>query len=538
MKTLGNKNKWKIRLIPLDQIQDNPFQPRKSIRDNELHCLADSISAHGIITPVTVRPVGTDAYQVLAGSRRLAACRYLKFKTIPAVVRKLSDKDATQISLLENIQHTPLTSVETTEAFNLMACRIPEFSREELASRLGIEMHALKDYAATAKTSPLIREALLSGLIIEEHVSILDKLDSSIQLAVLKQVITKKLSVPDTLKLIQRYKHGQGDENTATSQASGSVAVTNADSSEDGKDKKEVRASDNQPLHDPYRMSHMFLSDLRMRERVNFQICSDLLDVLQQEAEDRPDDFLDLGFSYRKDEHIAVHGVNTAKLGLFLGPGLGLSEQESRYLALASFLHDAGLALLPPHLVDFRGEVAPIDIEKLRDHPRVIYRLIEKWDMDPAVSKACLEHHERIDGKGFPEGRFGTEISKITLILQILDLYASLIAPRGFHVPMLPRHAMQTIRNHAAMGRVDENTFAVFAKVMSMYPLGSLVRLSTGEIARVTRANHHAVATPCVRTVLTPEGMWTRTKRALDLSQEKEITIIAAVSDELLPGLN
>src|SRR5690606_3775214 len=124
-----------VRPIPLDQVDRNPDQPRRYFDEEQLNELTESIRIHGVLEPIIVRPV-EGRYEVVVGERRWRAAQLAGLTTIPAVVRPLSDREAMEIALVENLQREDLNPIEEAEAYKRL---MSEFgmTQEEVAERVG-----------------------------------------------------------------------------------------------------------------------------------------------------------------------------------------------------------------------------------------------------------------------------------------------------------------------------------------------------------------------------------------------------------------
>ena len=131
----GEASKENVRQIPLDQVDRNPDQPRRYFDEEQLNELKESIETHGVLEPIIVRPV-EGRYEVVVGERRWRAAQLAGLETIPAVVRPLSDREAMEIALVENLQREDLNPVEEAEAYKRL---MGEFgmTQEEVAERVG-----------------------------------------------------------------------------------------------------------------------------------------------------------------------------------------------------------------------------------------------------------------------------------------------------------------------------------------------------------------------------------------------------------------
>jgi ParB family chromosome partitioning protein len=122
------------RQVRLDQIEHNPYQPRKNFDDDELKSLSASIKNHGVLQPLVVRPVG-DKFQLVAGERRLRAARTAGLEAVPVRLVNFNDQEVLEAALVENIQRSDLNPIEKAEGFKDYLDRF-KMTHEQLATRL------------------------------------------------------------------------------------------------------------------------------------------------------------------------------------------------------------------------------------------------------------------------------------------------------------------------------------------------------------------------------------------------------------------
>ena len=140
----------KPREIPLDQIDRNPFQTRSHVNEEQLKELAASITANGVVQPVLVRPLANGRFQLIAGERRWLASQLAAKATIPAILRQVSDEQAMEITIVENLQRADLNPMEQARAFERLS-REFHMTQEQMAIRTG------KDRATVANFLRLLR---------------------------------------------------------------------------------------------------------------------------------------------------------------------------------------------------------------------------------------------------------------------------------------------------------------------------------------------------------------------------------------------
>src|SRR6202453_1527450 len=140
----------KPREIPLDEIARNPFQTRSQVNEDQLAELAASIVANGVVQPVLVRPLASGRFQLIAGERRWRASQIAGKTTVPAILRQVSDEQAMEITIVENLQRADLSPMEQARAFERLS-REFHMTQEQMAQRTG------KDRATVANFLRLLR---------------------------------------------------------------------------------------------------------------------------------------------------------------------------------------------------------------------------------------------------------------------------------------------------------------------------------------------------------------------------------------------
>jgi HD-GYP domain-containing protein (c-di-GMP phosphodiesterase class II) len=200
------------------------------------------------------------------------------------------------------------------------------------------------------------------------------------------------------------------------------------------------------------------------------------------------DDHTFLGLSSVKEAaaYAPQHAANTAVLAIALGDKVGLSKVELADLGLAALFHDIGMRVTPSSLVDKPGPLSPEERQRLERHP---LRGVEELLAEPGFTKSVLrrivvifEHHTGVDGGGYP--RISRLPHLFSRIVAIAAAYDALTTPRPWRKAFLPDEALGLMLSEAGK-RFDEALLKVFVNSLGLYPVGTLVRLSTGELAVV-----------------------------------------------------
>jgi ParB family transcriptional regulator, chromosome partitioning protein len=194
--------------IPIDWIEVNPFQPRKDFDDQALQEMAASIRTHGIIQPLTVRRVGEERFQLIAGERRLRAARLAGLETVPAYILLTDDQGMIEIALIENIQREDLNALDVAISLNRLFTEC-HLTHESLSTRVGKDRSTVTNYMRLLKLPPEIQQALRNNIISMGHARALAGIpDLMTQMVVFRQVVNKHLSVRALEALIKDYGSG------------------------------------------------------------------------------------------------------------------------------------------------------------------------------------------------------------------------------------------------------------------------------------------------------------------------------------------
>ena len=184
--------------LPLQKIEPNPLQPRKTFNPEELDSLADSIRMHGIIQPLTVRKLPSGFYQIIAGERRWRAARLAGLDEVPVVVIEADDKKAMELALIENLQRSDLNPIEEAKGYQQLMTEYG-MTQEVTAERVGKSRPAVANALRLLSLSPAVLELVEQGRLSAGHARALLTVKSAPeQYAVAMKVINLQLSVRQT----------------------------------------------------------------------------------------------------------------------------------------------------------------------------------------------------------------------------------------------------------------------------------------------------------------------------------------------------
>jgi len=226
------------------------------------------------------------------------------------------------------------------------------------------------------------------------------------------------------------------------------------------------------------------------------------------------------------DSYTFAHSVDVCVLSVAAGVKLGYRRSDLIKLGIGALLHDLGKTKVPPEILNKPGRLTPAEFAEIKKHPAWGYKLLlEEVDgeADPASAEIILNHHERYDGSGYPRGLHGERLSEMSMVCAAADMYNAITTDRVYR-PALPPHEAYEMLMGAGGTLVDFRVVQAFLACVEPYPVGSLVRLSTGDVACVTAVDPSLPFRPTVAIV--PSG------EILDLKRELSVVITGALSAE------
>lgn len=199
------------------------------------------------------------------------------------------------------------------------------------------------------------------------------------------------------------------------------------------------------------------------------------------------------------DEYTYTHSVNVSLLCMLIGKWMRLDYSKVRKLVHAGFLHDIGKARVPPELLSKPGALTKDEFEEIKKHTIYGFKLAEAIpDMDDAILKGILMHHEREDGSGYPFGIKGPQIHEFGKIVAVADIYDAMTSNRAYRGKESPFEVFELMENDS-FGILDPKVTGTFLNNIASYYIGDFVKLSTGDIGEIVYINPTHVSQPIVK---------------------------------------
>ncbi len=247
---------------------------------------------------------------------------------------------------------------------------------------------------------------------------------------------------------------------------------------------------------------------------------------------------LNLATAKSKDpDYIYSHSLNVSLIAISIAASRGLDENQILEVGVSGLLHDVGTLFIPESIRFKKEPLTSDELFEIKKHPMLGIHLIEKIKgLPPAAPLICYQNHERENREGYPKQRAGRLIHDFAKIIMVADMYESFTGGRPYREAMVPYKAMEKILTSVKQGLISADTVRFYLEYTSLFPVGSIVMLSTGEIAKVVKPNGALYARPVVSVIIgsdrkmLPENQ----VKTYDLKTNNDIKIIQAIDNSKL----
>lgn len=263
-------------------------------------------------------------------------------------------------------------------------------------------------------------------------------------------------------------------------------------------------------------------------EAINLEAARRTVARLLEQLLDDPRALVSLTQLKNADAYTYTHSVHVGILAMHLALHTEFQDQVEE-IGLGALLHDIGKIQIPLNILNKPGPLNADEINQVRRHPVLGAEQLKKsGEKRSAVLDCVLYHHERISGRGYPEGKRGHHISPYAMITAIADVYDALTTDRPYRAAINPKEAILVMARQMS-GDLHERLLECFVSLIGYYPTGSEVQLSNGFKARVLR--HHASRPnqPTLILVADAEGQPIPEMPIIDMSRERSVSIVGFV---------
>ncbi|NLD13545.1 MAG: HD-GYP domain-containing protein [Gammaproteobacteria bacterium] len=260
-------------------------------------------------------------------------------------------------------------------------------------------------------------------------------------------------------------------------------------------------------------------NEVRMGQMLNTEQTQRVVSEITQSVLRHPNALLSIVRVKQADEYTYMHSVAVSALMIALARQMGFENDEVHEAGMAGLLHDVGKMAIDDGILNKPGSLTDNEFEQIKRHPEYGVRYLQKGSepVSRAVLEACYSHHEKMDGSGYPRGLKADQISILSRMAAVCDVYDALTSDRPYKKGWGPSETIQRMAQWT--GHFDPQIFQAFVRSVGIYPLGSLVRLKSGRLAVVIEQNEKSLLVPRVKVFFS-------TKSGLHI--EREIVNLAA----------
>lgn len=284
-------------------------------------------------------------------------------------------------------------------------------------------------------------------------------------------------------------------------------------------------------------MVHMF-SKVRVGQSMDMATAQELVTAIANSVQRHPEALISIARLKTTDNYTYMHSVAVCSLMVALARNMGMNTAQVQQAGLAGLLHDIGKAEIDLDILNKPGPLDEAEMGQMKLHPVKGHAILQTCMEDAAILDACLHHHERLDGKGYPHGLSNEQLTRLTRMTAICDIYDAITSDRPYKKGWSPTEALQRMKQwcHA---HIDAQIFEVFVRTIGVYPLGSLVRMQSGLLGVVCGSASSSMSRPKVM-VFYHIGLqrMLRTPQVVDLEKMPEECIADSEEPSQWPTLN
>lgn len=257
-----------------------------------------------------------------------------------------------------------------------------------------------------------------------------------------------------------------------------------------------------------------------------------VLDMIMDELSNNEQAMIMLNTIQVTDHYLYHHSLNVCLYSIMLGTAMGYSRDQLNTLGMGAMLHDIGKTLVPEEILMKPASLTKKEMDIMRRHTENGFRMLKDIPNISLIAAHCaLQHHERLDGSGYPRGIQGDEIHEFARLLAIVDTFDAMTTHRIYKEAELPHQAVEVL--YSGAGKLfDFDMINVFRDRVAIYPPGTTVELNTGEIAIVVDINASLPHRPVVRVIMDENGQELKDLYEIDLSKRLNVTI-ARVNEDI-----
>ena len=259
--------------------------------------------------------------------------------------------------------------------------------------------------------------------------------------------------------------------------------------------------------------------EARMGKTVDVGGAQKMVEEITDSVTRNPGALISLARLKTVDDYTYMHSVAVCAMMVALSKQLGQDVEQTRLAGMAGLMHDLGKAVMPIEVLNKPGNLTNAEFAIIKTHPVEGHRLLQaSQNVGAVVLDVCLHHHEKTDGSGYPKGLKDRDISVFAKMGAVCDVYDAITSNRPYKVGWDPAESLRRMADWSN-GHFDGKIFQAFVKSLGIYPIGSLVRLTSGRLGVVIDQTGKSLTMPVVKVFFSTKSNLRIMPVIIDLSQ-------------------
>jgi putative nucleotidyltransferase with HDIG domain len=273
------------------------------------------------------------------------------------------------------------------------------------------------------------------------------------------------------------------------------------------------------------------MAEVRMGKIPRTEPIEDIVSEITDSVFSDPNAIIGLTMIKNYDNYLYNHSVNVSIMALALARSMGLDSDDLHSVGIAALLHDIGKTGVAEDIIRKPGGLSSEEWEKLKQHPQLGFSIAQRMSgVSETIGRVIYEHHVKYDHSGYPQTT--TSLHPLSQLVTISDAYDALTTLRVYQKPHSPVDAIKVMNTFSGR-HFNPVTLKAFINLVGIYPIGTMVRLSSNEIAIVTKVSQDAGEDPTVKVVVDKDGRNLDKPYTIDLSEDGSKTIVSTVNPAL-----
>ncbi len=259
---------------------------------------------------------------------------------------------------------------------------------------------------------------------------------------------------------------------------------------------------------------------------------ADLVDDILDSMTRQKNAFIDIIYPKDERDYLCMHATHVAILSIFLAYKMGMPVKDIFSIGMGAIFADVGMLFVPEDIRFKPSSLTPQEWQVVRKHPEKGFSVVRKIELiDARTASVAYQHHERLDGSGYPRALKGDEIHRYARVVAVADVFDALVSPRPWRAPLFADEAIRQLEQGVLDGKFDASVVRILTRWVSPYPRGTAVILSDGTIGLVVRNNPSDWTRPVVKVIWDDRGNRMQ-PQTVDLSRSNTRVVKSVESPE------